>query len=77
MEIDARGHSLQSLMDQQINEAYHEENLVVTGDARGHIVALKSQLNDLTIRLREMRDENGRASERASVVESRRDEPLA
>ena len=50
---------------------------MATGDARGCIVALKSQLDDLTLRLAGMRDKADRASERASVAESRRDEALA
>lgn len=42
MEIDARDQSLQNSMDLQIDECRREENLVATGDAHRHIVALKS-----------------------------------
>lgn len=70
MEIDTRDQSLQSSMDQLVDEARCEENIVATSEARGHIIDLKNQLEDLIKRLGEMREEVSRPFEQASAAES-------
>lgn len=64
-------------MDQLIDEACREENIVATGEAHGQIIDLKNQIEDLTKRLGEMCEEVDSAFKWASVVESRQDEALA
>ena len=64
-------------MDQLVDEVRCEENIMATSEARGHIIDLKNQIEDLTICLGEMQEEVNRASEQASTTESRRDEALA
>lgn len=77
MKIDTRDQFFQSSMEQRIDEAFCEENILATGEARGNIIDLRNQIEDLTKRLGDMREEVGRAFERASAAESQQDEALA
>lgn len=64
-------------MDQHIAEVCWEENTVVTGEARGHIIDFQNQIEDLTKQLWEMREEVTRAFQRAFAVETQQEEALA
>lgn len=76
MEIDAQDQFLQSSMDQCIVETRREENIVASGGAREHIIEFRNQIEDLTKRLGDMKEEVGRASQRASTAESQQDKAL-
>lgn len=76
MEINARVQSLQSSMDHCINEAHHEENILATSEARGNIIDLRNQIEDLTKRLGDMREEVDRAFKWVFTTESQQDEAL-
>ncbi|XP_021602537.1 putative golgin subfamily A member 6-like protein 19 [Manihot esculenta] len=76
MEIDARDQSLQSLVDRQIEEASHEENLLATGDARGQLAAAQGQLKSLQEELAWATEAVKRVDQRTVVAENRCDEVL-
>lgn len=61
-------------MEQCIAKKRWDENIIATGEARGHIIEFQGQIEGLTKQLGEMREEVTEASQRASAAESHQDE---
>ncbi|XP_043814598.1 uncharacterized protein LOC122724106 [Manihot esculenta] len=76
MEVDACDQSLRDTVDRRIEEAQHEENLIATNDARGHLAAVQEHLKSLQGELSYTQDALRRADERAAAAEVSRDEVL-